>query len=253
MRTSVVLLRRGFSARSTAQAFGLAGDGLLEVRETKVSQRGIYLAKEASPVQSGTALLMGEVPLVEGNSYDELIASLLIKTTREQIQQGAPRPVTNAILQLAFPSNLLTKSFSKEEARVVTTNMDLVKRRINTTPDVGFEIVDELDRNVYLRLWGVLALNSIRILGKLRLYGALSLLNHSCYPTCSLHDNDKGETSLVVRVGETLQPDQQLTINYIESQSQSERWSASKSAEHLHQNYGIVCTGSPRTCTCMLY
>jgi len=246
-------LRRWFSARSLNQSLGLAGGGLLEVRETAVSQRGIYLAKSSRPVEAGTALLTGEVALAEGKSYEELISSLLIKTTREQIQQSGPRPVTDAILLLAFPSNLLTKSFSQEETRVMTTNMEAVRRRINATPGAGFEIVDELDRNVYLRLWGILALNSIRTFGVLRLYGALSLLNHSCYPTCSLsYDNEKCSTSLVVRAGETLLPEQQLTINYIEDQSQGEGWPASKSAEHLHQNYGIVCTGSPRTCTCML-
>ena len=107
----------------------------------------------------------------------------------------------------------------------------------------------------YLRLWGVLFLNAIRSPadGDLHLYGAVSLVNHSCFPTCALRFDapGAGAVSVVVRGPAALGAGTQATIDYVEGQAGRERWSKKKRKRHLHDNYGIVCTMDPSTCSCM--
>ena len=107
-------------------------------------------------------------------------------------------------------------------------------------------------RGWYIRLWGALYLNAIRSSPtSIHLYGNVSLINHSCFPTvaCDIHPTD-GTANIMVVQKNGIKMGQQLTFDYVVGQSVWENWTQKQKQDYLFQNYGITCTGNQSTCTC---
>ena len=242
--------------------FGLADHPAVELRESPLSGRGLYVRR---PVAAGDVLLHGVAPIAFGKDYNEIIGKVLLRKTLDELAgvDPAASPML-ALSQLVYPTNLSASAAGATTAATVPAaevalGTQLVATYINRHAGGKFEVDGgAVGSAAYLRLWGVLFLNAIRSPadGDLHLYGAVSLLNHSCFPTCALRfdapgaGGAAGAVSVVVRGPAALRAGTQATIDYVEGQAVRERWSKKKRKRHLHDNYGIVCTMDPSTCSC---
>ena len=129
--------------------------------------------------------------------------------------------------------------------------MDQVKTYVNKNAESLFELM-EVDRDLYLRLWGVLSVNAVRSPSDhvLALFGSISLMNHSCYPTCGLQFDKNSEIVNVVTLRD-MKKDEQLTFNYCEIQSERQSWTGKERADYLRSSYNIICTQSQNNCQCI--
>ena len=224
----------------------------VEVRVLEHAGRGLFLSVRASPVAAGTALLSDLAPLASGKDYSGIIARLLLKTSLEQVE--GENKTMSLLANLVFPLNLNDQSLREEDEREISRGMREVKDFVNANAHGKFELL-EVDRAVYTRLWGVCFLNALRNPGTkdLVLFSVVSLLNHSCFPSCGLRFDSTGANVSVVAINQQLEPNRQLTINYVEGQAETERWSQPTRAKYLLEHYSIACTGSKETCVCSKY
>lgn len=235
-------VRRGCQTQKRSSLDALMGlsQTCIETRTTAYAGRGLFVTKSVS---AGTTLLSGVVPLSRGKDYPEVIGKLMLKTALDQVNGSSA--LMSIIAHLIFPSNLASRKFSEVEEKELARGMSEVHRYVNSNSGESFELV-EVDKDVYIRLWGVCALNSLRSpsSGQLALYGAVSLINHSCSPTCGLQF-DSNDTINVVSL-KRLEINSQVTINYIDHQNLKEK----EKAESLYSNYSIICT-SGSDCACI--
>lgn len=212
----------------------------VEIRTTSYAGRGLFVTKSVSP---GTSLLSGVAPLSRGKDYPEVIGKLMLATALEQVKGSSS--LMSIIAPLIFPSNLATRQLSEAEEKELARGMREVHRFVNSNSGEAFELV-EVDKEIYLRMWGVCALNAMRspTSGQVALYGAVSLINHSCFPTCGLQFDSKDTISVVSL--KRLEINTQITINYIEHQNLLGK----EKVEHLLSNYNIICKGGS-DCACI--
>ena len=244
------------STSGVAALFGLNNHLAVAVRDSPVSGRGLYLRR---PAAAGDVLLINLKPIVSGKDYNECIGKVLLQKTREDLSGVEPAASTVlSVAQLTFPTNL----GASVPAAEVALGAKWVAAYINKHAGGAFEVEDAVGAEAYLRIWGVLFLNAIRSPlsgdGLLHLFSSVSLINHSCFPTCALRfekavEGEGAAVSVVVN-GTTghgiLREGAQVTIDYVEAQAERERWSKNKRKKYLFQNYGIVCTSDPLTCAC---
>jgi hypothetical protein len=231
-------------------------NAFVDIREDLRTGRGLYTKRDHLV---GDTLLSGVRPIVSGENYAECIGKILLQKTNEEIKGETSTMM--AVAQLTYPLNLKDVVSAPD----VASGTKSVVEFVNTHANGAFEI-ESLHTDVYLRLWGVMFLNALRsappispasssssssTIPQLRLYGSISLINHSCYPSCGLQfDGEEGSASVVVIAKSGLPAGRQVTINYVEQQAEQERWHKNKRKRHLHENYGIVCTANPTTCLC---
>jgi SET domain-containing protein len=111
-----------------------------------------------------------------------------------------------------------------------------------------------LDLDWYLKMIGVLNLNTIQIPSSQRingvaLYDSISFINHSCQPNVTLAFN--GVEASVIALKE-LKTNEELFLDYVGNDSDLNS-NDQKRYEYLHYNYGILCQGSESGCACGKY
>lgn len=228
---------------------GLADHPFLEVLEKSYCGRGIYLKASSKIVPRNETLLSNVPPLASGNNYLEMINQIMLKASLQQANDEE-QTIATTIAQLTYPLNLIELQRSAEEEKKITADIKAVINYVNDSAKGKLELVD-IEKSIYLRFWGVLSLNAIRSENKLNLYGAISLLNHSCFPTCGISFEPKTQNASIVVIGKALMPQMQLTIDYCENEAATRKWSQEEKKTHLFENYAIICTGDA-TCKCLL-
>ena len=220
----------------------------VRLRTTIHAGRGLF--SKASE-KEGTIILGGQKPLARGKNYSELIGGMMLQLSRDQVNQK-PSVLLKIVASLAYPSNLSFDSLTPLEVREVEEGMDQVKTYVNKNAESLFELM-EVDRDLYLRLWGVLSVNAVRSPSDhvLSLFGCISLMNHSCYPTCGLQFDDKNSEIVNVVTLRDMKTDEQLTFNYCEIQSERQSWTGKERSDHLRSSYNITCTQNQYNCQCI--
>lgn len=219
----------------------------VHLRESIITGRGLYCAE---PCVKGTVLITPMPPLAtaamsSGRTYDALIADIVLRKTLEELKGGETNTAI-ILAHLAFPQQLLAQSQTPEEKQRIVEGISEVKRIVNASTR-EFELMD-MDTAEYLRYWGVLYLNAVRGPGdRLSLFSTASMLNHACTPSVGLLFDPDGAAAVVALRDLTV--DQELTINYVEGRAEAEGWTSAQQQRHLHDSYGITCTGTP-DCVC---
>lgn len=228
----------------------------VQLRESSLKGRGLYYNGEKCA--TGTELIRPIPPLAHYSpgrgvissgkeKYDALIAQLVVQKAIEEIKGEEPPRVAIILAHLAFPQLPPAQTQSAEEQRRVEEGISEVKRLVGASTS-EFELVD-LDREEFLRYWGVLYLNAIRgpSDGSLSLFSHISMINHACAPSVGLRFEPNGAAAVVAL--RELSEGEELTIDYVEQGAIDNVWTAAQRQRYLKHNYGITCTFG-KDCAC---
>lgn len=154
-----------------------------------------------------------------------------------------------------FTFPILDKDLKLSESFNETYSTSYQQLRLHLV-GLGFEpqLQSFFDMDWYLKMIGVLNLNSIQIPSSQRvngvaLYDSISFINHSCQPNVTLAFN--GVEASVIALKE-LQTSEELFLDYVGNDSDLSSHDQ-KRYEYLHYNYGIDCQGSESGCACGKY